>query len=86
MVTIRTDASLRTLLGPFGSGDDENIVGLDGPLTRNPSRQPTTVGEAVMVEIVIRDQRREYLMRKFLRVGSSFYTFSAVAEKKLRRR
>ena len=46
---------MRTLLGPFESGDDGNVVSLDGPLTRNPSRQPTTVGEAEVVEIVIRD-------------------------------
>ena len=63
----------------FESGDDGNIVSLDGPLTRNPSSQPTTVGEAEMVEIVTRDWRRKYLMRKFLRVGSSFYTLSVVA-------
>ena len=42
---------MRTLLGLFESGDDGNIVSLDGPLTRNPSRQPTTVGEAELVEI-----------------------------------
>ena len=77
---------MRTLLGPFESGNDGNIVSLDGPLTRNPPNQSTTVGEASVVEIVIRDKRREYLMRRFLRVGSLFYTFSAAAEKKLRRR
>ena len=46
---------MKTLLGPFESGDDGNIVSLDEPLTRNPSRQSTTVGEAEMVEIVTRD-------------------------------
>ena len=63
----------------FESGDDGDVVSLDGPLTRNPSRQPTTVGEAEVVGIVIRNWRRKYLMRKFLRVGSSFYTLSVVA-------
>ena len=46
---------MKTLLGPFESGDDGNVVSLDEPLTRNPSSQPTTVGEAEVVEIVIRD-------------------------------
>ena len=39
----------------FESGDDGDVVSLDGPLTRNPSSQPTSVGEAEMVEIVTRD-------------------------------
>ena len=46
---------MRTLLGPFESGNDGNIVSLDEPLTRNPSSQPPTVGEAEVVEIVTRD-------------------------------
>ena len=49
----------------FESGDDGDVVSLDGPLTRNPSSQPTTVGEAEVVEIVIINWRREYLMRRY---------------------
>ena len=39
----------------FESRDDGDVVSLDGPLTRNPSSQSTTVGEPELVEIVIRD-------------------------------